>query len=136
MSWILNDPPPKFGAELAECQRYYRVVDWLGSLYTLGFPGMVTNGAIDAVFQIPCAVLFRANPSVSVSSDFKMILRNHAGYIGNSTGLVPSLLRVNRASGQTPSISMVANFDGVNLGDNNVPVYVAIIGRLIFDANL
>lgn len=23
MPWILNDPPPKFGAELAECQRYY-----------------------------------------------------------------------------------------------------------------
>ena len=21
MAWILNDPPPKFGAELAECQR-------------------------------------------------------------------------------------------------------------------
>lgn len=27
MPWILNDPPPKFGAELAECQRYQLAVN-------------------------------------------------------------------------------------------------------------
>ncbi len=136
-NWVLNDPPPDKVLELLKCQRYYRVLDWGTSMYTLGFPGMVTNVAKDVVFQIPNAVSFRAIPSVSVSSDFKVLLRNHAGYIGSSAGLVPSSLRISTVPRQVPSISMTANFDGVDLGDNNVPIYVAIsAGKLIFDANL
>ena len=136
-NWVLNDPPPDKALELLKCQRYYRVLDWGTSMYTLGFPGMVTNVAKDVVFQIPNAVSFRAIPSVSVSSDFKVQLRNHAGYIGSSAGLVPSSLRISTVPRQVPSISMTANFDGVDLGDNNVPIYVAIsAGKLIFDANL
>ena len=136
-NWVLNDPPPDKVLELLKCQRYYRVLDWGNSMYTLGFPGMVTDGAKDVVFQIPNAVSFRAIPSVSVSSDFKVLLRNHAGYIGSSAGLVPSSLRIRTVPRQVPSIPMVANFYGVDLGDNNVPIYVAIsAGKLIFDANL
>lgn len=136
-NWVLNDPPPDKVLELLKCQRYYRVLDWGTSMYALGFPGMVTNVAKDVVFQIPNAVSFRAIPSVSVSSDFKVLLRNHAGYIGSSAGLVPSSLRISTVPRQVPSISMTANFDGVDLGDNNVPIYVAIsAGKLIFDANL
>ena len=136
-NWVLNDPPPDKVLELLKCQRYYRVLDWGTSVYALGFPGMVTNAARDVVFQIPNAVSFRAIPSVSVSSDFKVQLRNHAGYIGSSAGLVPSSLRISTVPRQVPSISMTANFDGVDLGDNNVPIYVAIsAGKLIFDANL
>ena len=136
-NWVLNDPPPDKVLELLKCQRYYRVLDWGTSVYALGFPGMVTNAARDVVFQIPNAVSFRAIPSVSVSSDFKVLLRNHAGYIGSSAGLVPSSLRISTVPRQVPSISMTANFDGVDLGDNNVPIYVAIsAGKLIFDANL
>ena len=113
------------------------MLDWGTSVYALGFLGMVTNVAKDVVFQIPNAVSFRAIPSVSVSSDFKVLLKNHAGYIGSSAGLVPSSLRINTVPRQVPSISMTANFDGVDLGDNNVPIYVAIsAGKLIFDANL
>lgn len=136
-NWVLNDPPPDKVLELLKCQRYYRVLDWGTSMYTLGFPGMVTNVAKDVVFQIPNAVSFREIPSVSASSDFKVLLRNHAGYIGSSAGLAPSSLRISTVPRQVPSISMTANFDGVDLGDNNVPIYVAIsAGKLIFDANL
>lgn len=57
MSWVLNDPPPKFGAELAECQRYYLPGNIYGSLIWKYAPD---KGA----YFIPTPVEMRGTPTI------------------------------------------------------------------------
>lgn len=136
-NWALNDPPPDPTLEMMKCQRFFRAINWDAHVYAKGFFGMVTNIARDVVLQIPNAVSFRARPAVSMSPDFKMLLRNHAGYIGSTSGLVPSAIEVIAGARQIPTICIAARFDGIDLGDNNVPIYASLVGgELIFDANL
>lgn len=57
MPWILNDPPPKFGAELAECQRY----NLSGELYG---PIIWRYNSNAGAYFIPTPTTMRAKPAI------------------------------------------------------------------------
>lgn len=59
MSWILNDPPPKFGAELAECQIYYNLIP----IYSRFRAAYVLPNSID--FIVPTSETMRILPALS-----------------------------------------------------------------------
>lgn len=79
MSWILNDPPPKFGAELAECQRRYIHIE---NAYAAGYSWSATRAAV----FLPLPVTLASNPTITVVAIGKLII--------NGQVIVPSNLYV------------------------------------------
>ena len=57
MSWVLNDPPPKFGEALAECQRY----SLSGELYG---PKIWAFNSNSGAYFIPTPTTMRAKPTI------------------------------------------------------------------------
>lgn len=68
MSWILNDPPPKFGAELAECQRYFVRIG-IRSGISAGF--FIPYNSHNGNYVIPVPQPMRANPTVAFHGNFE-----------------------------------------------------------------
>lgn len=62
-NWVLNDPPPKFGKELAECQRYQLVLVGPNETWKNLGCGAATS-ATKAYISIPIPVTMRANPEI------------------------------------------------------------------------
>lgn len=128
MSWILNDPPPKFGAELAECQRYQVVYN--GSqggishsifIGTGTLDGLVSDGKIYGQGVINLPVPLRGNPAIPQGISFYAINANTPIEI-NAMWIDQNLLRVNYAvDGSTPM-------------DNKVGILYCL--NTIIDANL
>lgn len=63
MPWVLNDPPPKFGAELAECQ-IYQIELCRSSWSSLGIG--YANSTTELVVFMPLPVSMRAKPFVGI----------------------------------------------------------------------
>lgn len=57
MAWVLNDPPPRYGEELAECRRYYR-------RYGVGITAHAQYSRLLVCF--PFDVPMRKNPTVKI----------------------------------------------------------------------
>lgn len=73
MSWILNDPPTKFGAELAECQRYQLVVPGIMAWGIIGIIEALTSTRL--VLHIPLPVSMRdKNPTIVVLKKGNLVL--------------------------------------------------------------
>lgn len=58
MAWILNDPPPKFWAELAECQIYQLIAD--APMYAL----YLSSSSSYKYCLLPLPVTPRGNPTI------------------------------------------------------------------------
>lgn len=120
MAWVLNDPPPRYGEELAECQRYQLLsgddTD-TGSLCALSLSHF-SNGGTYRCF-LPTPVTLRGTPVI----------------IG--TPFLYSVATDQKVNGGTVSIHSVQN-NGVLLDVTGVsqPVYVWFANRSGVDCNL
>lgn len=75
MTWILNDPPPKFGAELAECQRYQINCNLSNSPYARFGIGAVHTTTY-AFVQVPIPVTMRGRPTATIKGDIRLLFEN------------------------------------------------------------
>lgn len=129
-NWVLNDPPPKYGEELAKCQRYQTDLNIFHSGYArfgLGYAYAETL----AYVQIPLPTTIRAFPTVEMSGNIGLVdLAAH-------TVLIPAIsivsdeiaanianVRVTVAGGLTPGKIYALQV----MGDASA--------RLIFNSNL
>lgn len=105
--------PKGYGAELAECQRYYYVISD-GSI----LPGHITTSAKELVCIIDTPCSMRIVPTAAMSS-VKICVRTVNGYstVATSSGASPSSVRVSRTGAHT---LVTFAFDSA-LGTNNTP---------------
>lgn len=106
MSWILNDPPPKFGAELSECQSYQLVLVGPGEVWKHVGSGSSVS-ATKAAILISLPVTLRANPEVEFGgTDWYLESASGSVQVTNITKNVsaPNSVEVNvfTAGGLTP----------------------------------
>lgn len=128
MAWVLNDPPPKYGEELAECQRYF--IELLqGKSYGLIGNGIAFQSDFALIF-IPLPVTLRSNPSIVTSGkfvldDYKTVLEVDTIVLDNLTSNGINV-RVTMKSGQ----SLVKGESYSLWGYNNIgsPEYTPYIG--------
>ena len=130
--WVLNDPPPNKALELANCQRYYYVMNAAKNPVAGFGQGVVNSSGKFAYIPIPIPNL-RAYPAISKEGNIKLINQRTGGAVDvtsisayrNSTG---GLLAIQTA---IPEGSNWAAGDPCELIANN-----DANARLIFDANL
>ena len=69
-NWVLNDPPPDYGEELAKCQRYF--MRFVGVDDTRQGGILFRSGADSTTINVsvPLHVTMRANPTVTMKGDF------------------------------------------------------------------
>lgn len=67
-AWVLNDPPPDYGEELAKCQRYLQIMRGGENAFVLG-PGFM-NTATEARFTVPLSVPMAAINQIVEDSSF------------------------------------------------------------------
>lgn len=135
--YTLNSLPPyiakDYAVELTECQRYYKVFKYEGSVYDTCFYGCVTD-ALNKV-QIQTDTLnMRATPTATLTG--KVTLRGVSGYLnsGSFTGISVAINECRRDS------IIFENPDGTTFTNtvNNTPVqmYLPAGSKLEFSADL
>ncbi len=116
-TWVLNDPPPDYGQELAKCQRYQQVISATASFRSSFYqPNFIA-------FTIPCPVTLRCTPAL-VNSE-AMVVRTLPG--GIQSGF--SFTVANFGSGY---LRINASKTGHGLTDAEL----TNTGNIILDANL
>lgn len=77
-TWVLNDAPPKFGAELAECQIYQLFVPGIMNWGIMGIA--VANAPTRLLLHIPLPVSMRdKNPTIVVLKKGNLCLNGTVG---------------------------------------------------------
>lgn len=72
MAWLLNDPPPRYGEELAKCQRYALGLNSHKTSYSRFGEGQA-YAANAASILIPLPVSMRARPTASMAGDVRLV---------------------------------------------------------------
>ena len=138
MSWVLNDAPPKFEAELAKCQRYQYVIKHSEiDAQTPSWPGCITS---DGKWLLACVVLpvpLAKIPAV-VYQNVTTTIRTISGYSNiatyNEPG-TPASIGVESFAGNRDLVLVFAFAS--ELGTNNTPATTSLrSGQIILDANL
>ena len=120
--------PKGYGAELAECQRYYQVIANNGICYA----GYVTGGSKTVQFGMKIAPMRIDSPSIE-SNNVDFTIRGSAGYLAqNSVDYTISLYIKNAAIGYIAFSVVFATA----LAENNVPVGIQAGGKLVLSADL
>lgn len=74
--------PRGYAAELAECERYFRRLEAFG---TMGYSAYITGSGLNICVNFGRCTM-RVNPTMTLSSDFKIVLRTAAGTYAEATG--------------------------------------------------
>ena len=138
MSWVLNDAPPKFEAELAKCQRYQYVIKHsVKDSQTPSWPGCISSAGkwlhTFVVLPVPLAKI----PAV-VYQNVTTTIRTISGYSNiatyNEPG-TPASIGVESFAGNRDLVLVFAFAS--ELGTNNTPATTSLrSGQIILDANL
>lgn len=132
-NWILNDPPPKFGAELAECQRYQINCNLLNSAYARFGIGIVRSSTY-AYVQVPIPVTMRGKPTALIKENIFLLFENSENYF-----YVPvTAISVDEISSNT--VNVKCNFDAdPRIKNGDICILEAVNdtdATIIFDNNL
>ena len=65
-NWVLNDPPPNYGEELAKCQRYYYVSEKSTDSSEFGASGLFAYSDTLLVGNLPFPVRMQRRPDVQI----------------------------------------------------------------------
>lgn len=133
-----NLPPyvPKgYAAELAECQKYFRRVSALDSVYETVFNGNVTDGAATCVIALFYGTM-RTTPTISVKEDGGIIVRGVGGYSNDATYSAPYKNAQFVAYGNKGIVAVQKNNGGVwaNL-TNNAPITITLKPLFVLDVS-
>ena len=90
-NWVLNDPPPDYGTELAKCQRYFVRLYPARSAFCFGV--FIAYSATSAYGTIPLPVSIRAKPVVTLNGTFRLF-GGHAASIGEIAGITSSFVSI------------------------------------------
>lgn len=124
-NWVLNDPPPDYGAELAKCQRYQLVLFGTDAYSTVG--SGVVHTATQARIVIPLPNVLRIKPTLSYSGNFQLITDGKGATV---TAMTLESMNQNCVSVQAISSGLVVG-QAANLRSNS-----DINAKIILDANL
>lgn len=138
MSWVLNDAPPKFEAELAKCQRYQYVIKQSGKdKQTPSWPGYISAAGKKSLACVVLPVPLAKIPAV-VYQNVTTTIRTISGYSNiatyNEPG-TPASIEVESFAGNRDLVLVFAFTS--EIGANNTPNTTSLrSGQIILDANL
>lgn len=135
MAWVLNDPPPRYGEELAECQRYQPFLsNNNGHGSPIGIGGAFSTK--DAVIYIPTPVTIAKRPANTINFTGNLLLRRYNMANGAIYYSKVVAVTLNMASENTIAANM-------SVDENTTPLQVGelceayiIDGTLMPDCNI